>query len=83
MVSTLNSNTLNMTTTTKAFTLQDAIYIQSADLRRWKSILTVKAYRALLNYSNKNSRGIKNPYAIPRGQSLSNFVNRLSYEINN
>lgn len=55
-------------------TLEEALEIQAAGLRRWEMVLKPEVFGSLCHCVARDSQGVTNPYKIPRGDSLNEWV---------
>ena len=76
-------NNKNINTMEKEFTLMDAFNIQSEHLYEWSIVLNAEAYRRLLYKTREATKGVSKPYSIPRGSTLSGFVEDIKREMVN
>ena len=64
------------------FTIEAAFEIQTAQVRKWKTVLKPEIYSMLLDKCiEENAKDIKSPYNVFRGQDINSFIINISYKL--
>ena len=58
----------------EAFTIQNAIDIQSEDLQHWKKVLKPKVYNDLVKFAKEKNNIVERADSIRRGNTLTIFI---------
>jgi hypothetical protein len=62
------------------FTKEAALQYQSEDLGRWQLVLNETAYNELVKFCSIGNESAKTGYDIPRGETITKYVDELTYK---
>lgn len=63
------------------FTMAEALHCQERDLKRWGTVLKQDVLDIVKRKTVAETMGVEDPYDVPRGDWITQFVVQLSYDL--